>query len=92
MDEVGGYAAAMTRVLEHRSLRDKLGGVMPELAELGYTGVEVTQHGILLTRDGDHDQLEAEDQVEDQVEVEDLVEDLVENQDASCNTCCCILS
>ena len=41
MDEVGGYAAAMTRVLEHRSLRDKLGWVMPELAELGYTGVEV---------------------------------------------------
>ena len=34
VDEVGGYAAAMTRVLQHRSLRDKLGGVMPELAEI----------------------------------------------------------
>ena len=61
VDEVGGYAAAMTRVLQHRSLRDKLGGVMPELATLGYTGVKLTQHGILLTRDGDQEQEQDEE-------------------------------
>ena len=59
VDEVGGYAAAMTRVLEHRSLRDKLCGVRAELAELGYSGVEITQEGVQLTRDPDQDQVTA---------------------------------
>ena len=50
VDKVGGYRAAITRVLEHRSLRDKFWGVRRELAEMGYTGVKVTQEGIQLTR------------------------------------------
>ena len=50
VDEVGGYSAAITRVLEHPSLRDKFRGVRAELAEMGYTGVQVTQEGIQLTR------------------------------------------
>ena len=50
MDEVGGYRAAITRVLEHRSLRDKFWGVRAELAERGYTGVQVTQEGLQLIR------------------------------------------
>ena len=45
-----GYAAAIRGVLEHKSLRDKFCGVRAELAELGYTGVEVTQAGLGLTR------------------------------------------
>ena len=50
VDEVGRYRAAITRVLEHRSLRDKFRGVRAELAEMGYTGVQVTQEGLQLTR------------------------------------------
>ena len=50
VDEGGGYRATITRVLEHPSLRDKFRGVRAELAELGYTGVEVTQAGLRLTR------------------------------------------
>ena len=50
VDEVGGYSAAITQVLEHRSLRDKFRGVRAELAEMGYTGVQVTQGGLQLTR------------------------------------------
>ena len=53
---MGGYAAAIRGVLEHRSLRDKFCGVRAELAELGYTGVEVTQAGLRLTREPDQDQ------------------------------------
>ena len=56
IDEMGGYAAAIRRVLEHKSLRDKFCGVRAELAELGYTGVEITQEGIQLTREEDQDQ------------------------------------
>ena len=56
IEEMGGYAAAIRRVLEHSSLRDKFCGVRAELAELGYTGVLVTQEGLRLTRDPDQDQ------------------------------------
>ena len=42
---MGGYAAAIRRVLEHPSLRDKFCGVRAELAELGFSGVEITQEG-----------------------------------------------
>ena len=56
IDEMGGYAAAIRRVLEHKSLRDKFCGVRAELAELGYTGLEITQEGLQLTRDPDQDQ------------------------------------
>ena len=68
---MGGYAAAMTRVLQHRSLRDKLGGMRPELAQRGYTGVKVTHQGILLTRDGAQEKEQDEDQVEE-CELKDL--------------------
>ena len=51
IDEMGGYAAAIRRVLEHRSLRDKFCGVRTELAERGFSGVEITQEGIQLTRE-----------------------------------------
>ena len=56
IDEMGGYAAAIRRVLEHKSLRDKFCGVRAELAELGFSGVEITQEGVQLTRDPDQDQ------------------------------------
>ena len=56
IDEMGGYAAAIRRVLEHKSLRDKFCGVRAELAELGFSGVEITQEGLQLTRDPAQDQ------------------------------------
>ena len=56
IDEMGGYAAAIRRVLEHKSLRDKFCGVRAELAELGFSGVEITQEGLQLTREPDQDQ------------------------------------
>ena len=55
IDEMGGYAAAIRRVLEHPSLRNKFLGVRAELAELGFSGVEITQEGIQLTREPDQD-------------------------------------
>ena len=83
IDEMGEYAAAIRRVLEHKSLRDKFCGVRAELAELGYTGVEITQEGIQLTREEDQDQDTANPEVTKE-----------ENQDTANPdfSSCCVLS
>ena len=60
------------------SLRDKFCGVRAELAELGHTGVEITQEGLQLTREPHKDQ---------DTDNPEITQD--ENQDAANPDCSC---
>ena len=44
LDEAG-IGPAMQEAMQHRSIRDKFGGIHPKLRELGYVGIEVTDTG-----------------------------------------------